>query len=152
MKAYRKHLIAETAVLSAASTALIIVQALAWLRVITPEAAAEGVHWGDFWNGMIAGASCGLAVLFIIGIVINIRALRNEERLKKLYAKENDERTVEIVRRAQSFGMRVSTCLMLAGGLVLGYFDAGLSVVCLGCALLQSVITVLAKLYWHRQL
>lgn len=149
METYRKHLLTETVLLGFGAVVLIAMQVLAWCRVIVPLA---GEHWADFWNGMIAGASFGLMLLFIIGVVVNIRALRNEERLKKLYAKENDERTAEIVRRAQSFGMRVSTCLMLVAGLVLGYFDMGMSIVCICCAFIQSVITILAKFYWHRSM
>ena len=149
MKAYRKHLILETVILAVVSAVLIAVQVLAFTRVIVPP---MGEHWPEFWNGMIAGASFGLMALFITGIIINVRALRNEDRLKKLHARENDERMIEIVRRAQSFGMRVSTCLMLAAGLVLGYFDIGISLACIGCAFLQSVITALGKLYWHKNL
>lgn len=149
MKAYRKHLILETVILAIVSIALIAVQVLAFTRVIVPP---MGEHWSEFWNGMIAGASFGLMALFIIGVVVNIRALLNEDRLKKLYAKENDERTIEIVRRAQSFGMRISVILMLAVGLVFGYFNISVSLTCLACAFLQSVITALAKLYWHKNL
>lgn len=149
MKAYKKRLTLETVLLLALSVLLIAVQVLAFRQVIRP---LSGEHWPDFWNGLIAGASFGLMALFLIGAVINLRALTSEERLKKLYTKENDERTAEIIRRAQSMGMRISVPLMLATGMVLGYFDMGMSIVCLACAVLQSIITVLAKVYWRRSL
>lgn len=149
MKDYRKHLKFETVVLAVASLALLAVQVLGYSRVIRP---LSGEHWVDFWNGMISGAACGIMVLFLVGIVTNLRALANEKRLKKLYAKENDERTTQIVEKAQSMGMRISVPVMLAAGIVLGYFDIGMSIVCLCCAVGQSVITVIAKLYWHHQM
>jgi len=149
MKAYKKHLILETTILAVVSIVLIAVQVLAFTRVIVPPV---GEHWPDFWNGMIAGASFGLMALFIVGVIINIRALRNDDQLKKLYAKENDERAIEIARRAQSFGMRTSVILMLAVGLILGYFNISVSLTCLAWAFLQSVIAGLAKLYWHKNL
>ena len=150
MKEYRKHLIFESVVLGILSAVLLIVQILAFQQIIQPIAGDS--HWVSFWNGMMGGASMGIMVLFILGIVVNIRALCNETRLKKLHAKENDERVCHIQMKAQSMGMRISVPLMLAGGIVLGYFDIGMSIVCICCAFVQSVITVLCKLYWHHAL
>lgn len=153
MKEYRKKLVIESVVLGIISLVLIIVQVLAFNQVIQPVAApADWIHWADFWNGMIAGMSMGVTILFISGIIVNIRAIRSEARLKKLYAKENDERTQQIVTKAQSMGMRISIILLLAAVIVLGYFDIKMSIVCLCCAFVQSVITLLCKLYWSHAL
>lgn len=150
MKEYRKKLIIENYILALASAVLIIVQILAFNRVIQPIAVSAGnLHWVDFWNGMMAGISMGLSALFIVGIIVNIRALKDEKRLKKLYAKEHDERTAQIQTQGQAMGMRISLILMLAAIIVLGYFDIKLSLTVLACTFVQSVITALCKLYWH---
>lgn len=150
MKEYRKKLIIESVALGIISAVLIAVQVLAFCRVLEPITGDS--HYVDFWNGMVAGAGFGLTLMFVAGIVVNIRAIRKDSRLKKLYAKEHDERREQIYLRAQSMGMRISVSLMLAAGIVLGYFDIGMSVICLACALVQSVITGLGKLYWSRKL
>lgn len=149
MKDYRRKLIIESCVLGLISTVLLVVQVLAFNRVIQPVAApVEWIHWTDYWNGMMAGMSMSLTALFIVGIIVNIRALRDEKRLKKLYAKEHDERTAQIQMRGQAMGMRISLILMLAAVIVLGYFDIKLSLTVLVCTFVQSVITSLCKLYW----
>ena len=147
MKEYRKHVIFESVMLGVLSGVLLALQVLAFRQVIQPIAGDS--HWHSLWNGFVAGASFGVMALFLIGIVVNIRALRSEARLKKLYAKENDERTCQIEMKAQAWGMRISVPLMLVGGIVLGYFDIGMSIVCICCALVQSVITVAGKVYWN---
>ena len=150
MKEYRKKLIIESCVLGLISAVLILVQILAFNRVIQPVAVpVDGLHWADFWNGMMAGISMGLTGLFIVGIIINIRALKDEKRLKKLYAKEHDERTAQIQMQGQAMGMRISLILMLAAVIILGYFDIKLSLTVLICTFVQSLITALCKLYWH---
>lgn len=150
MKHYRKKLIIEAVVLGIASLALIAVQILAYSRVIQPVAVpAAWIHWADFWNGMIAGMSFSITALFIVGIITNIRAICSEAKLKKLYAKENDERTQQIIMKAQSMAMRISLVLLMAAIIVMGYFDIQMSLVLLGCTFVQSIITVLCKLYWH---
>ena len=150
MKEYRKKLIIESCVLALISIVLTVVQILAFNRVIQPVAApVEWIHWTDYWNGMMAGMSMGLTGLFIVGIIVNIRALRDEKRLKKLYAKEHDERTIQIQMQGQAMGMRISLILMLGATIVLGYFDIKLSLTVLVCTFVQSVITALCKLYWH---
>lgn len=150
MKEYRKKLIIESCVLALISIVLTVVQILAFNRVIQPVAApVEWIHWTDYWNGMMAGMSMSLTGLFIVGIIVNIRALRDEKRLKKLYAKEHDERTIQIQMQGQAMGMRISLILMLAATIVLGYFDIKLSLAVLVCTFVQSVITALCKLYWH---
>ena len=150
MNEYRRKLIIESWVLGLISAILILVQILAFNRIIQPVAApASWVHWADFWNGMMAGISMGLSALFIVGIIVNIRALKDEKRLKKLYAKEHDERTAQIQMQGQAMGMRISLILMLAAVIILGYFDIKLSLTVLACTFVQSVITALCKLYWH---
>ena len=150
MKEYRKKLIIESCVLALISIVLTVVQILAFNRVIQPVATpVEWIHWTDYWNGMMAGMSMSLTGLFIVGIIVNIRALRDEKRLKKLYAKEHDERTIQIQMQGQAMGMRISLILMLGATIVLGYFDIKLSLAVLVCTFVQSVITALCKLYWH---
>lgn len=150
MKEYRKKLVIESVVLGIVSLVLIAVQVLAFNEVITPVTGDS--HWGSFWNGMMAGMSLGVTILFIAGIIVNIRAVRSEVRLKKLYAKENDERTQQIIMKAQAMGSRISLILLLAAVIVLGYFDFKMSLVCLGCAFVQSIITLVCKLYWNHAL
>ena len=148
MENYRKKLKVETIVLAVVSAVLFGVQILAFSGVVQPIAGDS--RWVARWNGFVAGASMGIVAMFLVGIIGNIGALRNEAKLKKLYAKTNDERQEQICLKAQSMGMRISLFLLLAATIVLGYFDIKMSLVCLCCTFVQSVITALCKLYWNK--
>ena len=136
--------------LLAGAVCLIVVQILACCGVLTSPAADE--HWADFWSGIIAGASFGFTVFLVIGLVINFRALRNPAKLKKLYAKEHDERTIQIVYLAQSNAYRLSILGLLVASIIAGYFSMTVCITCLVVVFLQSVLGGVFKLYWHHRL
>lgn len=50
-------------------------------------------HITDYAFGYQLGILMGMMILLIVSLYINERAYRNEERLKRLYIKEHDERT-----------------------------------------------------------
>lgn len=150
MKNYREKLKITNWMLAVAVALLAAVQILAWLRVIKPVAGDS--YWMDRWNGFIAGAAFGVMALFLFGLIRNLLALRSEEKLKKQYAKDNDERTIEIARLAQSAGVQIGLIGMLVAVVVSGYFSMTVSLTCLVCVFAQSVIVGLAKLYYHRKL
>lgn len=146
MEQYRKKLKVENTLLGAAIIILITVQVLAYLRIITP---AIGARWVDFWNGFIAGASMGLCILFLIGIITNIRALRDESRLKKLYVKEHDERTAAIEKNAKSTGATIFLLAALLAGIIAGYFSITVFVTIIACDVALALISAAAKLYYR---
>ena len=91
-------------------------------------------------------------VILIYGFVKNLRALRDEAKLKKLYTKEHDERTIQIVYLAQSNAYRLSIMGLLIAAVIAGYFSMTVSVTCFVVVFLQSVLGGIFKLYWHKHL
>lgn len=150
MEKYKSKLKMQNIVFLFGVVLLIAVQVLAFCQVIQPVAA--DARWASGWNGFIAGLSMAMMVFLILGLVFNLRALRSEAALKKLYAREHDERTQQIVHRAQSMGVEIFLLGMLPVIVVCGYFSITIAVTCLACELALSVIIGLAKLYWHVKL
>lgn len=150
MENYRKKLKFQVWLNSIGALALLVVQVLAYVGVISP--AAGGERWGSFWNGFIAGAALGVMLLFIITVIIYIRALHNEERLKKLYVKENDERTRIIYEKSRSLGSSIFLLGMIPAMIIAGYFSTTVFFTCLACALALSIVTVICKLYYGKAL
>ena len=109
-----------------------------WFTPITGDS-----HWHARWNGFITGASVGLCVFMIIGLVRNIRALRNESALKKLYVKLNDERTAEIIKSAQAAAYRTFLYVGLVAVIVAGYFSITVSLTILVCLSTVNFIAIL---------
>lgn len=150
MEKYKSSLKTQNIVYLFGIVLLVIVQILAFCRVITPVAAGE--RWSSGWNGFIAGASFAMTAFLVLGLVWNLRALKNEKALKKLYAREHDERVQEIARRAQSFGVEVFLLGMIPVTIVCGYFSITVALTCLACLLALAFIVCGAKLYWSRKL
>ena len=55
----------------------------------------------------------GVMILFVIGLIMNIRALHNENYMKKQYIKDNDERSIQIHAKGKSTGATNFMCIIL---------------------------------------
>ena len=109
-------------------------------------------HWQSSWNGFITGASCGVLALLVVSLIRNIRALKAEKKLKKLYVKTHDERTLQIQILARNTAMQV----LLIGGLVAtviaGYFNITVSITILCCTFVCSLTSLAFVGYYSKKL
>ena len=88
MEIYRSKLKTQNILYGIGALALLAIQILAYTGVVTPVGLDE--RWHSFYNGFIAGAAFGVMALFLVGLIMNLRAQRNEKAMKKQYIKEND--------------------------------------------------------------
>ena len=109
-------------------------------------------HWLSHWNGFVTGASCGVLGLLLYSLIRNQQALKDEKKLKKLYVKEHDERTIQILTLARNTAMQI----LLLGGLVAvviaGYFSITVSLTILACIFAASVTSLLLVGYYSKKL
>lgn len=150
MEAYHRKIKAQTWLLAAGTAILIAVQALAFAGVIKP--VAGGARWLDYWNGFMAGVAMGMSLLFLIGLVKNILALRSEKRLQKQYVKESDERLAKIHELGKSTGATIFLLCSMPALIVCGYFNVTVFFSCLACVLALSLIIAASKLYYKHKL
>lgn len=108
-------------------------------------------HWQSMWRGFIMGAACGILALMIIGLIQNVRALRDEQKLKQLYIKEHDERQIQIWTSARAAATRTFLLVGLAAGVVAGYFSMTVSITILACVTVHSFIAMGFKLYYSNK-
>ena len=113
---------------------------------------AENGKSPEFLGGFVAGAALALTVLFLIGLIMNLVALRSEEKLKKLYLKETDERTNAIAVRGKSAGATVGLVALMVAAIIGGYFSIELFLTILGCALLLALCMGGGKLYYSAKM
>lgn len=111
----------------------------------------EDSHWQSMWHGLISGASCGILLLMVIGLVRGLRALRDEKALKKLYIQETDERNIKIWTSARAASMQTFLMLGLVAGIVAGYFSMTVSITILVCVFIHSLISIGFKFYYSRK-
>lgn len=123
---------------------------LGWFSILQPIAGDD--HWQSAWFGFVTGASCGIFALMLVGLIRNHRALKDEKKLKKLYVKENDERSIQILTLARNTAMQI----LLLGGLVAvviaGYFSITVSLTILACILVSSITSLLLVGYYSKKL
>lgn len=113
--------------------------------------AAGDSHWQSQWRGFVSGASFGILALMFFGLIRNIRALKDEKKLKKLYVAENDERQILIYTNALRSAMQVWLILGLVAVIITGYFNATISITLLIAVLTTSVLCMLFKLHYTKK-
>ena len=98
MKAYRKKLQTQNTVCAIGILVLVLLNTVVRVYVPTPGIILPqgDESFYDFYEGFIGGVSAGFGLLLVLNIFLNARAMRNEERLKKQYIKEHDERSRQI--------------------------------------------------------
>ena len=123
---------------------------LGWFHILKPVAGDS--HWHSNWNGFVTGASCGVLGLLLYSLIRNCQALKDEKKLKKLYVKEHDERTIQILTLARNTAMQI----LLIGGLVAvviaGYFSITVSLTILACIFTASITSLLLVGYYNKKL
>ena len=149
MEKYREKLRLNLIINIFAVVVLLAVQILGFSRVIRPVAADS--HWADMWNGFITGAAFGIMAVFVIGIIMAVRALRSEKALKKLDIQDTDERIRQISTAARSAGDQLFMTAGLVAGIVAGYFSVAVSISVIACVFVNSLMCMGFKLYYSRK-
>ena len=108
-------------------------------------------HVNDFIAGFCMGLCIGIEFVVIYSMAKYIAALRNEEKLKKLYIKENDERIKMIQTKAGSTGIAISVGGLLLGALVAGYYDEKVFFTLVGATVFISLVSAVMKAYYLKK-
>ena len=119
------------------------------LPFLTP--AAGDSHWQSMWRGFVCGASFAILAFLVFGLVRNIRALRSEKFLKKLYVKEHDERSIQVWTSARAAAFQTFLLLGLVAIVTAGYFSVTVSLTILGCVWFASITGLLFKEYYSKK-
>ena len=154
METYREKLKIQNVTLAVACVILAVFCVLGFLGeagIVNLTPAAGDSHWQSQWRGFISGASLGILALLLFGLIRNLLALRDENKLKKLYIKESDERQAQICTLAMSAAMRASLILGLVAVIVAGYFSVTVSLTLLASLFAVSLATIGFKLYFMRK-
>ncbi len=154
MEQYKAKLKLGQRITAAAAVLLMIFSvffALGERGVVNITPIAGDSHWQSQWRGFVSGASAGVAALMLFYLIRTARALRNEETLRKLYIKENDERQIQIWTSARALATQIFLLGGLAVGIIAGYFSMTVSVTVLGCTVAHSLIAAACELYYSRK-
>lgn len=155
MEQFQKKLHFENIILLVVCIILIGFMALAFAGEagVVPLSPVSGDgQWPSRWRGFCAGVAGGLLALMVVGLVRNLRALKSQERLKKLYIRQNDEREWEIYTKALAAAMRLCLLLGVVAVVVVGYFNATAGMTLLAAIVCVSWICLGFKFYFRPKL
>lgn len=104
-----------------------------------------------FVEGFQVGILIALCGALIFLFVRNIMAMRNSERLKKLYISETDERKLFIMQKSGSIGMNIAMYGLAVGTAVAGNINDIVFFTLLGACLFVTLIRGFFKLYYRNK-
>ena len=104
----------------------------------------------DFIGGFSLGLCSGIEAVVIFSMAKYVRALRDGEKLRKLYIEERDERMNMIRSKAGGAAMVVSIAGLLLAALVAGYFDATVFATLICAALVDAFAMIFLKFYYAK--
>ena len=113
---------------------------------------AGNSHWASGWHGYIFGASIGIFSGMLGYLIRNVRAMKNDRKLKELYVKEHDERSIRIQTLAGNMTMKCLLWMGLVATIIAGYFSITVSVTILACIFVSSVINLIFIAYYSKKM
>lgn len=156
MELYKEKLKLNNILLGIGSLVMAIFSLLAiggelrWFPVVRPVAGDS--HWQSAWYGYITGASIGLCAVMIFFLIRNCRAMKDEKKLKSLYVKCNDERTIQIQTLARNTAMQILLWMGLIATVIAGYFNVAVSLTILACTAISSFVSIVLTVYYNEKL
>lgn len=155
MENYKEKLKIQNILMAICSTLLLLFALLAiggelgWFSFFQPKAGDS--HWHSTWYGYCTGVSFGIGAMMLAGLIRNLRALKDEKKLKKLYIKENDERMVKIWIYARNTAMQTILMVGLVATVIAGYFSVTVSLTILICVFCSSAISLIFAVYYSKK-
>lgn len=109
----------------------------------------------EFLHGFTEGFQVGI-IIALFGFLTffffrNILAMRNPERLKRLYISETDERKLLIMQKSGSSGMNIVMYGLAVGTAVAGNFNDTVFFTLLGACLFVTSVRGFLKLYYRKK-
>lgn len=156
MESYRKKLQTQNTVCAIAILILIllntVVRYIPAVGRIYPDITSHTSNFYDFYEGFIGGVSTGVGLLLVINILLNVRAMRDEKRLKTQYIKEHDERRRQIWLLSGANSYWFDTVGLLLAAIVVGRFSITAFLCILGSLLYICIVRGIFKLYYSKKI
>ena len=111
--------------------------------------AIDAEHLRDFIEGFQLGITTCLLGILLFYAAKYLAAIKNAEKLKKLYISETDERKLFILQKSGSSGMNFIMYCLAVGTAVAGNFNATVFFTLLGTCLFVVLVRAFLKIYYH---
>lgn len=97
------------------------------------------------------GASAGIELVMVYYVAKYAGSITNEEKLRKLYIEETDERKEYISSKIGVNGLVIIMLSLLLGGIIAGYFNMTVFVTLIAAAIFCALMTLGLKIYYNKK-
>lgn len=147
MENFRVELKKRILVVPIASAVIILVTVLG--IIYKAEGSNEGVS--DFISGFHFGFTIGILGVSIVLAIKYAIALRDEEKLRKLYIKETDERTLYIQSQIGGAGINIIIAGLAIGTVIAGYMNEVAFFTLLGAVFFTGAVKITLKVFYNHK-
>ena len=108
-------------------------------------------HWDSFNQGFCFGIVCAIIGVVLGTVIKYMNAIKKEEKLRKLYIKETDERIKIIEEKIGSVGFNICIFGMLITAVISSFINTTIFLTLLGCAFFFVIIKLILKIYYVKK-
>lgn len=147
MENFKKKLIRNSVALGAL-TLLFVAINIALFIFATPKGE-------DFVVGFVRGLQSGLAIALVVYLIVRIvkfiSAYGSDEKLRRLYVEQNDERMSLIRLHSGRFPLTIALCAFAGAAVIAAYFDTTVFFTLLGACYFAALLSAAMKLYYRNK-
>ena len=107
-------------------------------------------HSGDFMHGFVMGIVLVMEFYAVFGIGKNLKALKDEKKLTRLYNELHDERSEQIEAISSKTGMQIAMILTLAAAIIISPYSFEAFLAMLGAIVIAGITRKCCKMYYFR--
>lgn len=105
----------------------------------------------SFSRGYIDGVLAAIGFIGLGIMIMNYRMLRDEEKLKKSYVKENDEREIFVNSKAYAISYRVMLVVLLIASVVASFISIEVLFLLLGLIVISCSMLIASLFYYDKK-
>lgn len=147
LTAYKKTVEKRLNILRILVACFLIIMAATNLFVELPEDDPR-----NFIPGMLTGMGCGGSIAALFIIMQQSKALKDEEKLRKMYIEEHDERHRMIMQKAGQPLVIYLSLALIAAGLFAGFFSITVTIVLTAAAIFQLLVSAVLKFIYCKKM
>lgn len=115
-------------------------------RGLYPDAARR-----EYMTGFLFGVLTAWVALIAVQAIRYLRLLKNDEALRQLRIKEEDERTRLILEKAGGLGFNIALGALSLGGIIAWFFSPAVAITLMAVLLFMALVKGSLKLYYHHR-
>lgn len=129
----------------------LIITGIYILAIVAVMVTAAIIGVEDEATSFTLGFGCGIAAVALVLVIRDAAALKNEEKLEKLYIEETDERRQHINAMVGSKGMVIFIAVISLAMLISNYYNRTVFFALLAVLGLMIIIKLALEIYYNRK-